>query len=106
MKKLTKELKKQIIEALKPLNPKKIIVFGSFAYGTPTDDSDLDICVVEDDYKNRWEEKRKIREALKKIDLSKDILNPTYEEFEFYKNEINSVYYDADKKGILLWQSS
>ena len=99
------ELKPLIIERLKPLNPDKIILFGSYAYGTPDENSDIDICVVEKDYKNKWEDKRKIREALKDIDLSKDILNPTVEEYNFYKNEINSVYYDADKRGILLWQS-
>jgi len=31
------ELKPQIIKALMPLNPDKIILFGSYAYGTPND---------------------------------------------------------------------
>ena len=26
--------------------PLKIILFGSYAYGTPTEDSDVDLCVV------------------------------------------------------------
>ena len=99
------KIKKEIVERLKALNPEKIILFGSYAYGIPTEDSDLDICVVEKDYKNKWEEKKKIRQALKDINLPKDILNPKLEEYEFYKNEINSVYYDADKKGIVLWEN-
>jgi len=99
------KIKPLIIERLKPLNPKKIIIFGSYAYGNPTEDSDLDICVVENDYKNKFEEKRKIREALKDIDISKDILNPKYEEFEFYKNEYGSVYKDINEKGRILWSS-
>lgn len=37
------ELKPLIIERLKPLNPDKIILFGSYAYGTPTEDSDIDL---------------------------------------------------------------
>jgi len=98
-------IKKQIVERLKPLNPEKIILFGSYAYGTPNEDSDLDICVVRKEYKNKWEDKRKIRKALSSVDMPKDILNPKIDEFEFYKNEINSVYYDADKKGIVLWHS-
>jgi len=48
------KIKPLIIEKLKPLNPKKIIIFGSYAYGNPTEDSDLDICVVEKDYKNKY----------------------------------------------------
>ena len=99
-------LKKEIVEKLKPLNPEKIILFGSYAYGNPTKDSDLDICVVEKNYKNRFQEKQKIRKLLKDIDLPKDILNPTLEEYEFYKNEFGSVYKDIEEKGVVLWKNS
>jgi len=105
MQKLTQELKEQIVQALKPLKPKKIVLFGSFAYGKPTKDSDLDICVVENDYQNRWEEKRKIREYLSFLDMPKDILNPKYNEYEFYKNEYGSVYRDIEQNGEVLWSS-
>ncbi|MEA3353781.1 MAG: nucleotidyltransferase domain-containing protein [Campylobacterota bacterium] len=43
------ELKPQIIERLKPLNPDKIILFGSYAYGTPNEDSDIDLFLLKDD---------------------------------------------------------
>jgi len=99
-------LKQEIVKRLKPLSPEKIILFGSYAYGTPTEDSDLDICVVETNYKNKWKEKKKIRDLLSDIRIPIDILNPRIDEFEFYKNEINSVYYDADKMGICLWQKN
>jgi len=97
------KIKFEIVEKLKPLNPDKIILFGSYAYGNPTEDSDLDICVVEKDYQNKWEDKKKIREALKEIKIPKDILNPKIEEYEFYKNEYGSVYKDISDKGLLLW---
>ncbi len=43
--------KKEIVERLKPLNPKRIIMFGSNAWGKPGKDSDIDIYVVtNDDY--------------------------------------------------------
>ncbi|MBL0709100.1 MAG: nucleotidyltransferase domain-containing protein [Sulfurimonas sp.] len=100
------KLKPLIVEALMPLKPDKIILFGSYAYGVPNEDSDLDICVVEKDYENKWKEKEKIRKLLKHINHPKDILNPKSEEFEFYRHEINSVYYDADKKGVCLWQKN
>jgi uncharacterized protein len=38
-----------IIEKLKGTNTEKIILFGSYAYGDPTDESDLDILVVTGD---------------------------------------------------------
>ena len=58
------EVKRQIVQAIKPLNPEKIILFGSYAYGTPTEDSDLDICVVEKEFESKWKEKAKIRRLL------------------------------------------
>jgi len=99
------ELKKKIVASLKPLNPVKIILFGSYASGTQTEESDLDICIVEKDYKNKWEEKNKIRQLLSHIKISKDILNPKLDEYEFYKNEYGSVYKDIEEKGIVLWSS-
>ena len=51
-----------IVNRLLPLNPKKIILFGSYAWGTPDDDSDLDIYVVTNDnfIPENWSEKSKI----------------------------------------------
>jgi len=98
------ETKREIVDRLKPLMPEKIILFGSYAYGEPKEDSDLDICVVEKTYKNRWDEKSKIRKLLSGIRIGKDILVPYLEEYEFYRKEINSVYNDIDLKGEVLWQ--
>ena len=42
------ELKPQIIERILPLNPDKIILFGSYAYGIPNEDSDIDIFLLKD----------------------------------------------------------
>jgi predicted nucleotidyltransferase len=43
------KLKPEIIERLEPLKPDKIILFGSYAYGTPTEDSDIDLFLLKDD---------------------------------------------------------
>ncbi len=45
------KLKPQIIKALMPLKPDKIILFGSYAYGTPNEDSDIDLFLLKDDLK-------------------------------------------------------
>jgi len=42
-------LKHEIVERLKPLDPDKVILFGSYAYGTPNEDSDIDLYVVTKD---------------------------------------------------------
>ncbi len=43
------KLKPLIVERLKTLKPDKIILFGSFAYGTPNDESDIDLFLLKDD---------------------------------------------------------
>ena len=43
------KVKSQIVQALMPLKPEKIILFGSYAYGTPTEDSDIDLYIVTPD---------------------------------------------------------
>jgi predicted nucleotidyltransferase len=55
-------LKKEIVQRLKPLNPQKIILFGSYAYGKPNEDSDVDLYVVTKDefIPKSWKEKSDI----------------------------------------------
>jgi len=43
---LTNEMKNRVLEKLKIVNPSKVILFGSHAYGTPDADSDIDLLVV------------------------------------------------------------
>ncbi|HBW22916.1 MAG: hypothetical protein A2X28_04220 [Elusimicrobia bacterium GWA2_56_46] len=43
---LLESIVKRIVDGY---NPDKIILFGSYAYGTPTEDSDLDLFIVKDD---------------------------------------------------------
>lgn len=47
--KLNDALKHEIITRLQPLHPEKVILFGSYAYGEPGKDSDIDLLVVTDD---------------------------------------------------------
>ncbi len=60
--KLSGELETQIKDALKPLRPERVILFGSYAWGRPTEDSDIDLYVVtQDDFTPAtWREKRDI----------------------------------------------
>jgi predicted nucleotidyltransferase len=57
------EIKSEIVDRLKPLSPNKIILFGSYAYGTPNEDSDIDLYVVTNDdfMPQNWREKMQIK---------------------------------------------
>ncbi len=42
-----KKIIKEIVEKIKKgYNPEKIILFGSYAYGNPTKDSDIDMLII------------------------------------------------------------
>jgi predicted nucleotidyltransferase len=56
------EIQQQLIDRLLPIEPYKIILFGSYAYGTPGEDSDIDLYVVTNDrfIPGSWREKSEI----------------------------------------------
>ena len=64
--KLSEQIETRIRDALAPLHPEKVILFGSYAWGQPTEDSDIDLYVVtRDDFvPATWREKRDIVRAV------------------------------------------
>jgi len=100
------ELKPLITERLKSLNLDKIILFGSYAYGIPTNDSDIDLCIVQKHIDSIIKEKSKIRKLLHDIKLPKDILLVEEDYFVSHSDEnwINTALYDARHKGIVLYE--
>ena len=100
------ELNPKIIKALMPLKPTKIILFGSYAYGVPNEDSDINIMIIEQNYENKWDEISKAKKLLKDIKLSKDILLEKKDFYEEHISEdwINTAWYDANKYGKVLYE--
>ena len=100
------QIKSQIIDDLKPLELDKIILFGSYAYGIPNEDSDLDICIVDDNYSSKIDKKLEIRNKLKNIKIAKDILlvDSKYYLSHSDENWLNTALYDARNKGEVLYE--
>jgi len=103
------KLKPLIVERLKPLNPDKIILFGSYAYGTPNEDSDIDLFLMRDveshnarDIKVRA--KLNLRDLMSKYKIGFDVLVAPEEfvktrEDYFYKVDIlqnGKVWYESN----------
>lgn len=98
---------KQIDQIVKTIvneyRPSKIILFGSFAYGNPTEDSDLDLLIIKDDDVPKIQRNRKVRRILKDFSIPIDIIVKTSQEFENLKNIIGTVIYPANKYGKVLY---
>ena len=84
-------------------NPLSLYIFGSYAWGTPTADSDLDlVVVVEDSDKKPYKRSIEGIRALRGLGIAKDILVYTKEEFKSLSQDISSLLYKVEKEGIKL----
>ena len=104
---ISDELRQQLAACIvKAVQPRRIILFGSHAYGTADEGSDLDIVVVEEKFTSRLEEIRKVRKALANIPLPKDIIVCDEEYFNTHSTRdwVNTALYDARTKGIVLYE--
>ena len=61
--KLPEELRNEIIERLKPLDPEMVVLFGSYANGEPNENSDIDLYIVTKDdlMPHSWKDKSNLR---------------------------------------------
>ncbi|MEW6619481.1 MAG: nucleotidyltransferase domain-containing protein [bacterium] len=73
------EVKRRIVENIKP---EKIILFGSYASGNPTKDSDLDILIIKESNLPRYKRGREIRKYLRGLKIAIDLLVYTKEEIQ------------------------
>lgn len=85
------------------LSPTKIILFGSQAQGTQNENSDIDLVIVKKTVNSKIKEANEARRALRSMRMPIDAIVVSEEEFDFYKNCPNSVFCEADKKGVVLY---
>ena len=97
-----KEITKIIV---KNFQPEKIILFGSYAYGIPTRESDLDLLIIKDSDLPARIQNRKIRKLLSSLKIPVDVIVKTTREFELYKDIIGTIVYPANKFGKILYES-
>lgn len=89
------------VNPLKKINPNKIILFGSYAYGTPNKDSDVDLLVVLKTDRSFHQRIRQIRSLLPK-DTAIDLIVLTPKEYQQAKTT-NSLVAGIDSKGKVIY---
>jgi len=78
-----KEISDKIAREFKP---ERIILFGSYAWGKPHEDSDVDLFIIKDTDERRIERKRKVRKIIWGSGAPVDILVYTPNEVERRRN--------------------
>lgn len=102
---LNNEQKKEIVKRLvKGLQPEKIILFGSQAWGNPGTHSDVDIMViVPQSLLSPAQRAQKAYSLLHGLGFPKDIMVKTRAEFDKYKEVFASLESKVNRKGIILY---
>ena len=97
-----------IVEELKKAEPEKIILFGSYAYGEPNSNSDIDVFVVKDidasqvrDY--RIDLRLRLWDIIKKWNIPVDILVDSQERINQRIKEGDQFYKEIFTKGSILY---
>ena len=99
---LSDDVKKELVDKITKVTKVKKIIQGGIER---KDESDIDLLIIENEINSKIEEKRKIRQCLKSLSYSKDILVISQEEYDFYKNDFGSVVYEACRQGEFLWNT-
>ena len=85
-------------------NPDRIILFGSYAHGTPSDDSDLDLLIVQDSDLPMQKRGLDIRLSLIGSMIPIDLLVYTKSEYDQEKSKRFSFLNSAIKNSKLLYE--
>jgi predicted nucleotidyltransferase len=86
-------------------NPSKVILFGSYARGDATEDSDLDLMVIEQDVPNKFDEMVRLRNVMGDIGVGVDLL--VYSDWEASRRSLvpGTVLYRAFREGRVMYDA-
>lgn len=105
VKKPDENLLKDLVERiLKVTQPEKIILFGSYARGEATEESDIDILIIQNSDLPRYKRSTQVRLALKGLFPSKDIIIYTPEEVKKWQSASTSFIACALRDGRVLYE--
>jgi predicted nucleotidyltransferase len=96
------EMTRLLIDAAKP---RRIILFGSQARGDASEDSDIDIMVVERDPPDRLAEMVRLNRVVRPLRIAVDLLVVSEEKFEYWRDTPGNVYFEAASEGRMLYEA-
>jgi predicted nucleotidyltransferase len=106
---VTESIIQQLVDRIKPFDPEKIILFGSYAYGTPNEDSDVDLFVVKkvklvDVRELRISIRSHLRDIIYNQNIPVDLLLDSQEHINERIELGDSVYKEIMNKGRIVYE--
>lgn len=99
-----KQISNIVKDAANKINPQKVILFGSYAYGNPNKDSDIDLLFIKETKLPKLRRYCLISDSLRHV-FPIDILVKTREEIKRRLAMGDPFYKDIINKGIILYES-
>jgi predicted nucleotidyltransferase len=87
-------------------HPERIILFGSYARGDASEDSDLDLLVIERSLPDKRAEMVRLREVLRPLRIPVDIIVVSQREFCDWSHLPGTAFYWAAKEGRVLHEAA
>ncbi|MCS6772974.1 MAG: nucleotidyltransferase domain-containing protein [Anaerolineae bacterium] len=94
-----------VAKVVQRFEPKRVILFGSYAYGTPHEGSDLDLLVVLDKVPPQEERIKAVLELSASSPVSLQIVFMQTDAFEETKDVVGGLAYPAHHQGRVLYEA-
>ena len=105
VKTLTRQIIREIVRrVVRAVDPDKIVLFGSYAYGKPRKTSDLDLLIIMNSDLPRHKRSIPVYDALRGLVLPKDIIVYTEEEVKDWESVPQSFISSVLRKGTVLYE--
>jgi len=102
VEKKIKEITDTIVREYKP---EKVMLFGSWAWGYPHEDSDVDLLVIMKSDKSRLDRQQEVRETIGYAGIPVDVLVHTPEELDASINQRRNLFLeDVVRNGQVLYE--
>lgn len=102
---IAREIIEKVIKRLvKTYQPITIYLFGSYAWGKPTEDSDLDLLIIVDQSdQNEYQRAVAGHHALWGLGIPKDLLVYTKTEFDQEAQDVTSLCHKISQQGVKVY---
>ena len=101
-----KAIRQAVKRIVRAAQPNKVILFGSYARGDFTPDSDLDLMVILPGHPNKVAEMIRLRQTIGAVGTGVDVLVFSEEEAQRRGQVPGTVIYWANKEGKVLYEAT